>query len=1196
MISNLRRDIQALPSSAYYNLAACLVVLACLAGSMVYFIDAIRECSPVAVLLAAVGVSVLFSLVGVRRSVKLHAQRQQSHTELFKSDLRFRQLADAMPQIVWTAEPDGTVDYGNRTVAEQTGSTVDPGDPQSWIGTLHPDDVDGTVAAWTAAVAAGTELDIEYRMFRKADGSYRWHHVRATPIRDEGGNIIKWYGTATDHHDSKLASDRIAALAHQLSTTLESISEAFFTLDFEWRLTYLNRETERMAERSRDELLGKILWEEFPDLVGSIADTEYRRAIAEKRAVEFELPYRPLNRYFRVRAYPSPDGLTVYFADVSDRRRLQLFKDEQMGIVEQIAAGATPAVALAGAIRLIESQNDTLRCAIVLLDQHRSRVEGLNWPGVPDALAGAIRELAPAAWLRACAQPGLPAELCVSDIARDPLWATARPLLLEAGLSACWSYPLRSPGGHVFGAFAVFTPDVREPKPFEADMLASCAHTVSIALERQRSEQHLRLRNRAIEASANPILIRSAVLPHCQVEYANPALEQVLGYRAADLIGQTLSELRGGEQAHPGLEELQASWVRQCEAHVVMRLFHRDGTPVWLDTYSSPVKDEHELVTHFVQVMYNVTAARQYQAELEYQSNHDLLTGLANRNLLHDRASQEIARARGGRGEQVWLAFLNLDRFRMVNETLGHDAGDELLKATAVRIENVLGPVATAARWGSDEFVLVLPEGSDEQSATSIVSRVMDAVAQPLSIKGTDYFPTCTSGLAMFPADGDDADVLVRHAQMAMQTAKQGGGPRLQFFTAAMNERAGNRLRMESDLRQALERDELELHYQPQADLRTGRIVGMEALLRWRHPVLGMLAPDRFIPVAEDSGLIVPIGAWVLRTACSAARGWHESGFGDVCMSVNLSGVQFYQPDLIATVQAALDASGLDARYLDVELTEGLVMTDIEHALDIMHGLKALGVKLSLDDFGTGYSSLSYLKRFPIDVLKIDKSFVRNITTDPDEAAIARSIISLSHSLNLHVIAEGVETEEQLSFLRRHRCDQIQGYYFSRPVPAPELEQLLVADHALPAPELSSGHRQTLLIVDDEANIRSSLYRLLRRDGYHILRAASAEEGLAMLALHEVQVVVSDQLMPGMSGTEFLAKVKQLHPKTIRIMLSGYTAVDSIIEATNSGAVFRFHTKPWDDDGMRASIAEAFRYQWLLHGAAQGQAAERSAS
>jgi diguanylate cyclase (GGDEF)-like protein/PAS domain S-box-containing protein len=569
-------------------------------------------------------------------------------------------------------------------------------------------------------------------------------------------------------------------------------------------------------------------------------------------------------------------------------------------------------------------------------------------------------------------------------------------------------------------------------------------------------------------------------------------------------------------------------------------------------------------------------------AELEYQRDYDALTGVASRTLLRERAEQALARARA-RTRPVWIACLNIDRFKLVNDTLGHEAGDLLLQLVARRLTAAVRNPDTVARSAGDEFILVLASAQDDHEVMAMVQHVMAALAQPFTIRGQNYFLTCSIGLAAFPADGDDAERLVKYAGLAMHRAKEVGRNSFQFYNPAMRERTVEHLQLEGDLRHALERNEFVLHYQPQVDLRTGRIVGMEALIRWNHPTLGLLSPGRFIQIAEETGLIVPIGTWVLLAACHQTKAWLAMGLGPLRIGVNVSGNQFYQHDLISSVKEALDASGLDAACLDLELSEGLVMTDVAQARETMHGLKRLGVSLSIDDFGTGYSSLSYLNSFPMDVLKIDQSFVRNIATSPEDATLARSIISLSQSLQLKVIAEGVETEEQLGYLRRHRCDEIQGFYFSRPLPAHEFEQMLVAGHRLQHPDpTDKDGQQTLLIVDDEQNVRTALQRMLRRDGYRILLAASASEALVLMACNDIQVVLSDHLMPDMTGIELLVKVKELYPHTIRMMLSGYTAIDSIIDATNTGAVFRFHTKPWDDLTLRQSIAEAFRYHWLI--------------
>jgi diguanylate cyclase (GGDEF)-like protein/PAS domain S-box-containing protein len=558
---------------------------------------------------------------------------------------------------------------------------------------------------------------------------------------------------------------------------------------------------------------------------------------------------------------------------------------------------------------------------------------------------------------------------------------------------------------------------------------------------RKRAEQALQLRERAIEASANAIVITEAVAPHYPIEYVNPAFERITGYTPAEVIGRDSCFLWGEDTEQPGIKEIRAAAAELREGHAVLRSYRKDGSLFWSDTYIAPVRDENGTVSHFVSAQYDITATKRYESELEFQTNRDALTGLANRNLLRDRLSQAISYAYRY-SHPIWLLFIDLDRFKFINDTLGHRAGDMLLKAVATRLQATVRETDTIARLGSDEFVLILPERTDAGLSTGIVQRIMDAIAQPLLIEGHEFFITSSIGVAVYPADGESPEELLKHADIAMYRAKETGRSNFQFYTSTMNERALERLRIESDLRNALERDEFVLYYQPQIDLRSNQIVGVEALIRWQHPEWGIVPPARFITLAEETGMIVPIGAWVIRTACMQAKAWQQRGLGNLRISVNLSARQFAQQDLVESVAQALSESGLDPTCLEIELTESLVMADVDHAIRILRELKALGVTLSIDDFGTGYSSLSYLKRFPIDVLKIDRSFVNDISVDTDNAAIVSSIISLAHSLRLLVIAEGVETQSQLNYLRENGCDQMQGYFFSRPVPAADLAQM----------------------------------------------------------------------------------------------------------------------------------------------------------
>jgi len=471
-------------------------------------------------------------------------------------------------------------------------------------------------------------------------------------------------------------------------------------------------------------------------------------------------------------------------------------------------------------------------------------------------------------------------------------------------------------------------------------------------------------------------------------------------------------------------------------------LIRRDGFEIPIEDSVAPIHDREGKATGAVIVFRDVSTARAMAAEMTYSAQHDFLTGLPNRMLLNDRVSQAIVLA-PRHSNKVAVLFLDLDGFKHINDSLGHPIGDKLLQSIAKRLVDCVRTSDTVSRQGGDEFVLLLSEVHRSEDAAISALRILQAVAEAHSIDQHDLHVTASIGVSVYPDDGQDAETLIKNADTAMYQAKENGRQSYQFFKPAMNVRAVERQSIEENLRRALERQEFALHYQPKINLRTGEISGAEALLRWMHPVRGPVSPAQFIPVAEDCGLILPIGQWVLREACKQARAWADAGLPLPTMAVNISSMEFREDKFIESVFTTLSETGLDPKSLELELTESVLMKRAESAASVLKTLRARGVQIAVDDFGTGYSSLSYLRKFPINALKIDQSFVRQITSTPDDTTIVTAVISMGRSLKLRVVAEGVETHEELTFLRARLCDEAQGYYFSRPVRPEQFAKLL---------------------------------------------------------------------------------------------------------------------------------------------------------
>jgi len=573
---------------------------------------------------------------------------------------------------------------------------------------------------------------------------------------------------------------------------------------------------------------------------------------------------------------------------------------------------------------------------------------------------------------------------------------------------------------------------------------------------RKRIEEELRLRDRAIAASSNGIIITDPNRPDNPIIYVNQRFEQITGYSPEEAVGLNCRFLARGDRDQPGMDELRLAIREGREWSGPLLNYRKDGTPFWNELYIAPVRNEGGRVVNFIGVQKDITKRKELERRLAHQAFHDPLTNLPNRTLFLDRVGQALKRAKR-RGEGVAVLFMDLDDFKVINDSLGHETGDTLLVEVAGRLAACLRPTDTAARLGGDEFVVLVEDIGEAKEAIQVASRIAEALRAPFAVGGRELFVTTSVGVALgghgAGSGGERPGDLLRNADLAMYRAKEMGKNSHAVFEAGMGARALERLGLEADLRRALEEGELRVHYQPKVSLETGRIVAEEALVRWEHPGRGLVPPDEFIPLAEETGLVVPLGHWVLGEACRQLREWQESypaepGSPPLKMSVNLSVRQFRHPALVESVAGVLRETEIDAQDLILEITESMVVGDADAAFSTLGELKSLGVRVAVDDFGTGYSSLSYLKRFPVDYLKIDRSFVEGLGWDPKDEGLVSASIELARALGLEAIAEGVETAEQLERLRALGCELAQGFYFWEPAPAGAASKILSENHA----------------------------------------------------------------------------------------------------------------------------------------------------
>jgi len=940
----------------------------------------------------------------------LEARVAQRTSEIQVAQRKLKATLDAIPDLVWLKDADGVYLSCNPGFESFFGASE-----AEIVGKTDYDFVEREQADFfrehdrKAMLAGKPSINEEWLTFA-SDGKRRLLETIKTPMLDENDNIIGVLGIARDITQRAEAERALQQSQQQTQQYLNIVGVMLVAIDAEGRVQLVNHKGCEMLGASEADILGKDWIEHFlPERIrkdvretvtqmmkGDIAPVEYmENSILTRSGEERDVAWHNtvlLDESGRI------NGVLASGEDITERKRAeQALRDsrENLHLLLDSMAEAAYGVDFDG------------NCTFV----NRAFLKILGYQDENEVLGKRTHTLIHHSHADGSAYPESECKMHRSYLTNQAINVSDEVFWRKDGGAIpveYWSNPIVA-DGIVVGAIATFV-DITE---------------------RKRVEAQLSLAAQVFEQSGEGIMITDA---QCNIVMVNQAFTTVSGYSEAEVLGQNPRMQSSGRHDRAFYSAMWEAIATQGRWQGEVWNRRKDGS-VYPELISIiRVLDKKGEVSHYIGISSDITQHKAAQERIQRLAHFDPLTGLPNRALLSDRISHELSAAQRHH-TQVVVMFVDLDHFKNVNDTLGHRIGDALLIEVATRLKSTVRDVDTVSRQGGDEFVLILPD-TDADGAAHVAGKLLEAVAQPYQIESFELTVTLSIGIALYPGDGENFEVLAKCADAAMYRAKHDGRNTYCFFTSEMQARSAQNLHMENALRRALERNQLLLHYQPQVSLRDGRISGVEALLRWQHPELGMIAPADFIPLAEESGQILKIGEWVLRSAVRQIKAWMDDGLVPMVMAVNLSAVQFRHPHLPELVTQILDEEKLAPQYLELELTESVAMDDAPTAIAVMDRLHARGIRMSIDDFGTGYSSLSYLKRFKVYKLKIDQSFVRDISKDPEDRAIVSAIISLANSLGLQTIAEGVETEGQLAFLREQGCDEVQGYYYSKPLTA----------------------------------------------------------------------------------------------------------------------------------------------------------------